>query len=186
MPGRADATAAAAHGKPLMPTLPTVGGDEEDLSSDLSDLESSSSDSDSSSESEGERKRRKVCLLTRHCFLVVDCSVDRCSEAKISATDCSIHKTVTGVTVHRIYCEASFDAVALPDLMLLHSLSHDEHMLFMVYSAVIWSESYLQEKEKKRKRKEASKSKSKKHKHKKVSSAPSDAYAKCPAYSSLQ
>ena len=63
MPGRADGTAAAANGKPLMPTLPTVGGEEEDLSSDLSDLDSSSSDSGSSSESEGERRKRKVCYL---------------------------------------------------------------------------------------------------------------------------
>lgn len=61
MPGRADGTAAAANGKPLMPTLPTVGGDDADLSSDLSDLDSSSSESDSSSESEGERRKRKVC-----------------------------------------------------------------------------------------------------------------------------
>ena len=61
MPGRADSTAAAADGKPLMPSLPTVGGEEEDLSSDLSDLDSSSSDSDSSSESDGERRKRKVC-----------------------------------------------------------------------------------------------------------------------------
>lgn len=60
MPGRADGAAAAVNGKPLMPTLPTIGGEEEDLSSDLSDLESSSSDSDSSSESEGERRKRKV------------------------------------------------------------------------------------------------------------------------------
>lgn len=58
MPGSADGAAAAANGKPLMPTLPTVAGDQEDLSSDLSDLESS--DSDSSSESEDERRRRKV------------------------------------------------------------------------------------------------------------------------------
>ncbi len=45
-----------------MPTLPVVQGNEEDLSSDLSDLDSSSSDSASSSESEDERRKRKVSL----------------------------------------------------------------------------------------------------------------------------
>ena len=61
MPGFADGTAAAsADDTPRMPTLPVVQGDKADLSSDLSDLDSSSSDSDSSSESEDERRRRKV------------------------------------------------------------------------------------------------------------------------------
>lgn len=59
LPGSADGGAAAVNGKPLMPTLPVVDGDNADLSSDLSDLDSSSSDSDSSSESEDERRKRK-------------------------------------------------------------------------------------------------------------------------------
>lgn len=66
MPGATDTSGAAVSGRPAMPTLPTVGGDEEDLSSDLSDLESSS-DSDSSSESEEERRKRKVGLSTMKC-----------------------------------------------------------------------------------------------------------------------
>ena len=61
LPGSADGAAAAANGKPLMPSLPVVGGDDaEELSSDLSDLESSSSESASSSESQEERRSRKV------------------------------------------------------------------------------------------------------------------------------
>ena len=67
LPGSADGGAAAVNGKPLMPTLPVVDGDDADLSSDLSDLDSSSSDSDSSSESEDERRKRKVyhCLVAQ-------------------------------------------------------------------------------------------------------------------------
>ncbi|DBB14605.1 hypothetical protein WJX82_009357 [Trebouxia sp. C0006] len=59
LPGTAGGAGAVADGKPLMPTLPVVQGNEEDLSSDLSDLDSSSSDSASSSESEDERRKRK-------------------------------------------------------------------------------------------------------------------------------
>ncbi|KAL0019758.1 hypothetical protein WJX79_001625 [Trebouxia sp. C0005] len=59
LPGATGGAGAVADGKPLMPTLPVVQGNEDDLSSDLSDLDSSSSDSASSSESESERSRRK-------------------------------------------------------------------------------------------------------------------------------
>lgn len=59
LPGTAGGAGAVADGKPLMPTLPVVQGNEDDLSSDLSGLDSSSSDSASSSESEDERRKQK-------------------------------------------------------------------------------------------------------------------------------
>ena len=65
LPGSTEGAAAAASAKPLMPTLPVVGGnDADEMSSDLSDLDSSSSGSQSSSESEEERRRRKVSTLS--------------------------------------------------------------------------------------------------------------------------
>ena len=62
MPGANDTSGASTSSRSAMPMLPTVGGDAEELSSDLSDLESSSN-SDSSSESQGERRKRKVTSL---------------------------------------------------------------------------------------------------------------------------
>lgn len=59
MPGATDTSGSAVSSRPAMPMLPTVGADAEDLSSDLSDLESSSG-SDSSSDSEQERRKQKV------------------------------------------------------------------------------------------------------------------------------
>lgn len=67
MPGATDSSGAAVSGRSSMPILPTLGGDDEDLSSDISNLESSGSGSDSSSDSEDERRKQKVrscaCLL---------------------------------------------------------------------------------------------------------------------------
>ena len=89
MPGSADGAAAAANGKPLMPTLPTVAGDQEDLSSDLSDLESSSSDSDSSSDSEDERRRRKVSHHAHAAAMLLSPLPVQCVFACVSSHACS-------------------------------------------------------------------------------------------------
>lgn len=135
MPGRADGTAAAANGKPLMPTLPTVGGEDEDLSSDLSDLDSSSSDSDSSSESEGERRKRKVCQVCasslRVAFLPISayCNADRGSNVLPLFAPCvklshPLHCNVYRVELFWVPCARARARAIWPCPCCVESLMH--------------------------------------------------------------